>query len=153
MSPSLTCIRPHQYLATGKNCPPPRRKINFPPLFLGKRAENYGDLFFTDKGRKIYQIPPYRKGAKKVGHINWPDCRHLPHQTFNTPDFQHNRHLPHKTSTIPDLHHNILCGRCLVWWISCVVNVLLDTWWTSYLTHVRVYPCSFLHILSLMSSW
>ena len=72
-----------------------------------------------------------------VDPIDWPDCRHS-HQTFNTPDFQNNRHLPHKTSTTPDLHHNILCGKCLVWWISCVVNVLLDTWWMFYFTHTHV---------------
>ena len=49
--------------------PPPSAQAEnqFSAPFPGKRAENCGHRFFTEKGRKIYQIPPSRKGAKNVG--------------------------------------------------------------------------------------
>ena len=53
--------------ASGKNRPPPsvQAENQFSAPFPGKRAENCRHSFFTEKGRKIYQIPPSRKGAKK----------------------------------------------------------------------------------------
>ena len=55
--------------ASGKNRLPPSAQAEnqFSAPFPGKRAENCRHSFFTEKGRKIYQIPPSGKGAKKVG--------------------------------------------------------------------------------------
>ena len=46
--------------ASGKNRPPPSAlaENQLSALFPGKRAENYRHSFVTEKGRKIYQIPP-----------------------------------------------------------------------------------------------
>ena len=114
----------------------PFRCLDFDPIFSFVKYDCIYTVFAWLQSRNCFFLNA--AAGISVDHIDWPDCRHSPHQTFNTPDFQNNRHLPHKTSTTPDLNHNILCGKCLVWWISCVVNVLLDTWWMSYFIHTHV---------------